>query len=424
MRLTKKVLQPLIALFLVMVLSVSCDWLFGSGKSGKSGKSNEMTFIGTIGEKEDGGVGQYTQTPCYIHWEKGKQPIIEPIEGITLGYGDHPTRSGQAGNHMLISSGKESVRREYHKDGWTGGPVPYLIDLKTREWIYMPHIKGSKENGFLSMSSFFVAPNGKEVYYTYVRYVYDDYAADDGLIVYNMNSGETGKVELQGLLDVVGFIPTYTDGYGMKRSHGWSLAINCITPDSQTLIGTIRYNLAYGGFGGRQGGATKIFRYDIPTGKFDEIVGDSEGTPSFITILNDNETLYFCNYGYGFSHHFKYNLKTRKVTRLPSDFGSLSGLSMNNHIRLDNQGLLQAGGTNNNFYHKEVNGKLEVIKFKNLPYEHQNSLQFNKSRTKVYALKTGRDKNYYVELKSLDAEAPVDTLFALPPNVGNLMQIW
>jgi len=102
----------------------------------------------------------------------------------------------------------------------------------------------------------------------------------------------------------------------------------------------------------------------------------------------------------------------------------MSGLSMNNHIRLDDKGLLQAGGTNNNYYHQEVNGKLEVIKFKNLPYEHQNSLQFNKSRTKVYALKTGRDKNYYVELKSLDAEAPVDTLFALPPNVGNLMQIW
>ena len=79
MKLTKKVLQPFMALFLVMVLSVSCDLLFGSGNSGKSGKSNEMTFIGTIGEREDGGVGQGTQTPCFIHWTKGKQPNIEPI---------------------------------------------------------------------------------------------------------------------------------------------------------------------------------------------------------------------------------------------------------------------------------------------------------------------------------------------------------
>ncbi len=429
----KKILQPLMAFFLVMAVSVSCEFFFGTG-GGKDDDDDPkvMTFIGTIGANRDGGVGQGVQTPCFISWEKGKSPIVEPIEGIILGYGDHPKRSGQAGNYMLITSGRESVRREYYTTGWTSGvAVPYLIDLKTREWTYLPHITGNKEKrASVHMSTYFVSPDGKKVYYAFQRGTTTSSGeglgnnANDGIIVCDIESGESKEIGIQGLLNAVGYKSKYIDRFGDERSHGWFLTLHCITPDSKTLIGTIRYHVTYEGFSGWQGGVSKIFRYDISTDKFDLIVGDSEGTPSFTTILNDNETLYFCNYGYGFSHYFKYNLKTRKVTKMPDDFKGMSGLSMSNHIRLDNQGLLQAGGTNNNYYHSEVNGKLEVVKFKNLPYPHQNSLQFNKSRSKVYALKTSKEKNYYVELQGVDAEAPLDTLFTLPPNVGNLMQIW
>jgi hypothetical protein len=437
MKTTKNVFQLFIALFLGMVLSVSCDPIdpdnpLDPDDPNKPGNSTVMTFIGTAGADPNGDAGQYTQTPCFITWEKGKQPTIELIEGIILGYGDHPNKSGQAGKYMLVYSNKESVRFDYHKKGtWTGGTVPFLIDLETLEWTYLPHIKGSKsEKLFVNMKDFYVSPDGKKVFYEFSRCFAnseggpEDNNAQDGIVVYDVDSKETAEVNLQGLLDAVEFKPTYKDPYGMDKPYGWYLSINCITPDSKTLIGTIRYHLAYAGFGGWQGGSTKLFRYDIPTDKFDLIVGDSEGTPSFISILNDNETLYFCNFGYGFSHNFKYNLKTRKVTSLSKEYGGMTSLAIKNHMRIGNDGNLQGGTSNNNFYYKDNGNKVEVVEFKNLPYWHQNSLQLNKSRTKVYALITTKKENYYVELQSIDAEAPVDTLFTLPSNVGNLMQIW
>jgi hypothetical protein len=427
MKQLNKFLQLFIALMMSMVLFVACDELFPDDPNDpdnpdKPGKSTVMTFIGTIDN----------DYPCFISWKKGDEPVIEKINGITFGYNNHPTLSGQLGSHFLVVSKKESVCRDYHKAGsFTGGPVPYVIDLETLEWTYLPHIKGSKsEKLFVNMKDFYVSPDGKKVFYEFSRCFAnseggpEDNNAQDGLIMYDVASKKSAEINLQGLLNAVGYQPTYKDPYGVDKPHGWYLSINCITPDSKTIIGSIRYHLAFSGFGGWQGGSTKLFRYDIPTDKFDLIVGDSEGTPSFISILNDNETLYFCNFGYGFSYNFKYNLKTRKVTSLSKEYGGMTSLAIKNHMRIGNDGNLQGGTSNNNFYYKDNGNKVEVVEFKNLPYWHQNSLQLNKSRTKVYALITTKEKNYYVELQSIDAEAPVDTLFTLPSNVGNLMQIW
>ena len=413
MKQLKKILQLFMALVMGMVLFISCDEIFPDDPDNpdKPGKLTKMTFIGTTGNN-----------PCFITWEKGEQPTIEPIEGIKLESSDHPNKSGQAGKYMLVCSSRFDVRGEYYKKGsWRGGEsVPYLIDLETLEWEYLPHVKGNNDLGFVpNIRAFFVSPDGKKACYSYQRVnafadgqTYEN-RGEDGMAIYDFDSGKTEVIELGGLLNAVGFKGA--------ENFGWFIYINCFTPDSKTIIGTINYNATYGGFAGWQGGSHKLFRYDIAKNEFDLIIGESEGSPSFRTILNDNETLYFWNVGYGFSFHFKYNLKSRKVTSLPEGFEGMPSLSMNNHIRLGNKGNLEAyfGGN----YKKEVNGKVEGVKFKNLP---ENSLQFNKSRTKAYGLITTKERNYYVELQSVeaDADAPVDTLFTLPPNVSNLMQIW